>query len=200
MPSTPSPESFPTREELVQGILADPQVTPDIGNAIRFHIFEPFDLEIRFTEPIDVQTIKEAQPASPRQSFWIRVGHVLPDDTGLHQVCLSFALRPSGLHMWNPRVTFMATLDHCIWFHAPFRVDEWLLYEMESPRASSGRGFSLGRLYTKDGVLVLSCAQEGVVRVRDQPQSKDQSRSNGPSQSKDQPQSNGQLQGKNRLQ
>lgn len=60
----------------------------------------------------------------------------------------------------------MATLDHCIWFHAPFRVDQWLLYEMESPRATAGRGFALGRLYAADGRLVLSCAQEGVVRIK----------------------------------
>lgn len=80
----------------------------------------------------------------PRQLFWIRVAHRLPDDTHLHQVrpparcaapstpqciasyatdhlLLSTALRPLGLHMWNPRITFMATIDHCIWFHAPFR-------------------------------------------------------------------------------
>ena len=80
---------------------------------------------------------------------------------------LSTSLRPAGLHMWNPRVTFMATLDHCIWFHSAFRVDDWLLYTMESPRATSGRGFCLGRLYDQQGRLVLSCAQEGVVRIKE---------------------------------
>lgn len=61
----------------------------------------------------------------------------------------------------------MATLDHCIWFHSSFRVDEWLLYTMESPRATSGRGFALGRLYDQQGRLVVSCAQEGVVRIKE---------------------------------
>lgn len=150
-------------------------MTPDISNTIRFHIFEPFDLEIRFTEPIDVGIIKQAVPMPPRQSFWIRVSHRLPDDPRLHEaiaayatdhLLLSTAMRPMGLHMWNPRVSFMTTLDHCIWFHSPFRVDEWLYYEMESPRATSGRGFSLGRLYDPNGTLVLSCAQEGAIRIK----------------------------------
>ena len=159
----------------MQGILNDPAVTEDIRASIKFHIFEPFDLEIRFTEPIDVARIKRAASRSPRQSFWIRVSHRLPDDPRLHEsiaayatdhLLLSTALRPVGLHMWNPRVAFMTTLDHCIWFHSPFRVDDWLYYEMESPRATSGRGFSLGRLYNQEGVLVLSCAQEGAIRIK----------------------------------
>lgn len=86
MPLTASPEMLSTRDQLVQGILADPQVTPDIRRAIKFHIFEPFDLEIRFTEKIDVEMIQGAVPMPPKQSFWIRVSHQLPDDPRLHQV------------------------------------------------------------------------------------------------------------------
>lgn len=172
----PAPETLPSRDELVAGILRDPAVTPEIGSSIRFHIFEPFDLEIRFLEEITVRTIQAAASMAPRQLFWIRVAHRLPDDERLHQciaayatdhLLLSTSLRPRGLHMWNPRITFMATIDHCIWFHCPFRVDDWLLYEMESPRAGSGRGFCLGRVYDRSGRLVLSCAQEGAVRLRE---------------------------------
>lgn len=71
---------------MVKGILEDPQVTLDIGHSIKFHIFEPFDLEIRFVETITVSSIKEAKPMKPRQRFWIRVTHRLPDDLRLHQV------------------------------------------------------------------------------------------------------------------
>ena len=86
MPKVQGPGALLTRDELVQSILRDPKVTPEIGNAIRFHIFEPFDLEIRFLEEISVKTITEAKPMEPRQAFWIRVGHKLPDDFSLHQV------------------------------------------------------------------------------------------------------------------
>lgn len=75
---------------------------------------------------------------------------------------LGTALLPHGSP--NPRISFMASLDHTIWFHAPFRADDWLLYELESPRLSQGRGFALGRIYRSDGILVASTAQEGVVR------------------------------------
>lgn len=86
MPRVKGPESLPSRDQLVQSILKDPAVTPEIGNAIRFHIFEPFDLEVRFLEDITVKTIQTAKPMQPKQSFWIRVGHRLPDDPRLHQV------------------------------------------------------------------------------------------------------------------
>ncbi|KAI9331431.1 HotDog domain-containing protein [Zopfochytrium polystomum] len=69
----------------------------------------------------------------------------------------------------NPQVAMIASLDHAIWFHSPFRADDWLLYEMESTRTGSGRGLCFGRVYTRDGTLVMSCAQEGVVRAQPNP-------------------------------
>merc|ERR1711894_366769 len=62
-------------------------------------------------------------------------------------------------------VTFMASLDHSMWFHTSFRADEWMLYEVESPRLNGSRGFTLGRLWKRDGTLAVSVAQEGVVRI-----------------------------------
>ena len=64
------------------------------------------------------------------------------------------------------RITMMASLDHAIWFHAPFRADEWLLYDMFSPRMSGSRGLTFGHIYTREGVLAMSVAQEGLIRTR----------------------------------
>jgi acyl-CoA thioesterase-2 len=74
------------------------------------------------------------------------------------------ATRPHSVD-FKPGNVQLATLDHAMWFHRPFRVDEWLLYAMESPSASGGRGLTLGRFFTQDGRLVASTAQEGVMRV-----------------------------------
>ena len=77
---------------------------------------------------------------------------------------LGTALLPHGSP--NPNIAMMASIDHSMWFHHPFRADDWLLYEIESPRLIHGRGFALGRIYSKDGILVASTAQEGVIRFR----------------------------------
>jgi acyl-CoA thioesterase-2 len=97
----------------------------------------------------------------------------LPDDPGLHRAALAYAsdysilepvLRGHGLE-WTHRGLKMASLDHAMWWHRPMRVDEWLLYVQESPTASGGRGLSTGQIFTREGVLVASIAQEGMVRV-----------------------------------
>ena len=98
---------------------------------------------------------------------------VLPDDPTLHACIVTYAsdmtlldttVLPFGLS-WDTPGMQMASLDHAMWFHRPFRVDDWLLYVMESPNASGGRGLALGRFFTRDGHLVASTAQEGVIRV-----------------------------------
>jgi acyl-CoA thioesterase-2 len=79
---------------------------------------------------------------------------------------LTTALIPNGISLFSPRVSFLASIDHCVWFHEPFKFDEWILYEMESPISGYGRGYTAGRLFTEKGKLVLSCCQEGVVRIK----------------------------------
>ena len=74
------------------------------------------------------------------------------------------ATRPHGFDFTQRNVQ-LATLDHAMWFHRPFRIDDWLLYAMESPSASGGRGLNFGRFFTRDGKLVASTVQEGVIRV-----------------------------------
>jgi acyl-CoA thioesterase-2 len=111
----------------------------------------------------------------PSQSrFWIRVSGKLADEPVLHEAAFTYAsdmtllgstLVPHGVHISDPRLQ-SASLDHAIWFHRPFRADEWLLYDQVSPSASGGRGLAFGRVFTEDGSLVASVAQEGLIRVR----------------------------------
>jgi len=109
----------------------------------------------------------------PAQALWMRTVGPMPDDDKLHRAALAYAsdysilepvLRGHGLG-WTHKGLRMASLDHAMWWHRPARVDDWLLYVQESPTATGGRGLSLGRIYTRDGVLVASVAQEGMVRV-----------------------------------
>ena len=117
----------------------------------------------------------------PSQSrVWIRVSPstgsagTLKGDPVLHRAAFTYAsdmtllgstLMPHGMHISHPRLQ-TASLDHTIWFHRPFRADEWLLYDQVSPSASGGRGLAFGRLFTQAGRLVASVAQEGLIRLR----------------------------------
>lgn len=109
----------------------------------------------------------------PRQAVWMKAFGRLPDDPKQHRAALAYAsdysilepiLRAHGVAWATPGLK-VASLDHAMWWHRDARVDEWLLYTQESPSASGGRGLSLGRIYTREGVLVASVAQEGMVRV-----------------------------------
>lgn len=109
----------------------------------------------------------------PMQALWFRTIGSMPDDPVLHRAALAYAsdytllepiMRGHGVS-WTTPGARIASLDHAMWWHRPARVDEWLLYVQESPSASGGRGLSLGRIFTRDGVLVASVAQEGMVRV-----------------------------------
>jgi acyl-CoA thioesterase-2 len=109
----------------------------------------------------------------PRQAVWMRAIGTLPDEPNLHRAALAYAsdysilepvLRGHGIP-WSAPGLKAASLDHAMWWHRFGRVDEWLLYVQESPNAIGGRGLSQGRVFTRDGVLVASIAQEGMVRV-----------------------------------
>lgn len=116
---------------------------------------------------------KKTFPA--KQMVWMRANEALSNDVRLHQciaayatdqLILSTSLLPAGLTFTSPKIALMASLDHCVWFHAPFRADEWLLHEMNSPWADNARGLGFGRVFTQNGQLVVSCAQEGVIREK----------------------------------
>ncbi|MBI3769802.1 MAG: thioesterase family protein [Deltaproteobacteria bacterium] len=111
---------------------------------------------------------------SPRQLVWIRADDVLRDSPLLHQCVVAYAsdmtlmdtaTLPHAVSWFDSRFQ-MASLDHAMWFHRSFRADEWLLYAQESPTASGGRGFTTGTLVRRDGRLVVSVAQEGLIRRR----------------------------------
>jgi acyl-CoA thioesterase-2 len=117
----------------------------------------------------------------PRQAVWMKAFGRLPDDLNMHRAALAYAsdysilepiLRAHGVAWATPGLK-VASLDHAMWWHRDARVDEWLLYTQDSPSASGGRGLSLGRIYTRDGLLVASVAQEGMVRVPESARSSD---------------------------
>jgi acyl-CoA thioesterase-2 len=106
--------------------------------------------------------------------YWLKAAEPLADDPLVHQAVLTYmsdmtllgvTLTPYGLHPASPEVQ-AASLDHTVWFHRPFRADEWLLYDQVSPSASGARGLALGRVFTQDGRLVATVAQEGLIRRR----------------------------------
>jgi acyl-CoA thioesterase-2 len=108
------------------------------------------------------------------QCVWIRARGTLPDDDNLHRAALAYAsdysilepvFRRHGIS-WSDRDARIASLDHAMWWHRFGRVDQWLLYAQESPSATGGRGLATGRIYTRDGRLLASVAQEGMVRLR----------------------------------
>lgn len=112
-------------------------------------------------------------PLPPYQRVWLRADGELPDDPVLHACVLTYAsdmtlldtsLLPHGSAALEGEL-FMASLDHAMWFHRPFRADEWLLYDQDTPSASGGRGLARGSIYTRDGHLAVSVVQEGLIRV-----------------------------------
>ncbi|NTS77251.1 acyl-CoA thioesterase II [Catenovulum sp. SM1970] len=141
----------------------------------------PLPLRDKFTceRPIEVRHVEWVDPLKPEQHIpirhvWLKANGQLPDDHNLHKYLLSYAsdfnflptaLLPHGQAFWQANLQ-IATIDHAMWFHRPFRFDEWLLYKMESPSASGARGFVKGQIFNQQGQLVASAVQEGVIRLR----------------------------------
>ena len=130
----------------------------------------PFDY--RTTDPDDDPFRPTARP--PHRMAWLRAAAPLPDDPALHRYLLAYAsdfgfvgsaLLPHGVSWLTPGMQ-VASIDHVMWFHQPFRCDEWLLHAMDSPAAHGARGFVRGRVFTRDGRLVASTSQEGLLRQR----------------------------------
>jgi acyl-CoA thioesterase-2 len=117
---------------------------------------------------------QESDGSPARAAYWVKVGGRLPDDQLIHQAALTYlsdltligvTLLSHGVYPDHPRVQ-AASLDHTVWFHKPLRADEWLLYRQTSPVATGGRGLALGELFSADGTLVASVAQEGLIRPK----------------------------------
>jgi acyl-CoA thioesterase II len=148
----------------------DPEILKRLPEKMRRYLIAERPFEFRPVRPVNF-TRPEKLP--PVKHVWIRAIDRLPDGHSLHQSLLAYvsdyellgtSTLPHGLSFGDGSVQ-MASLDHALWFHRPFRVDDWLLYAFDSPNASGARGLAHGRLFTRDGTLVASVAQEGLIRV-----------------------------------
>lgn len=165
MPDAPAPEELTPELEVIR------EHADEIPEALRPVLTQDRPLDFRI---IDQDDPFDASPRPPRRAFWVRTVGDLGDDLLAHQMVLAYAsdygllgaaLNPHGVSFRNPTLQ-IASLDHSIWFHRPFRIDDWLLYVSESPVAAGARGFARGTFYTRDGRLVASTAQEGLMRRR----------------------------------
>lgn len=166
MPDVPPPEALKSESELRQ------EIEDQVPEKFRDFFLRPRPIEIRPTAPRNWFRPEKGEPA---QAGWFKVAAPLPDDPALHRAALAYAsdMTLLGTSMiahgvsWMSRRMQSASLDHAIWLHEPFRFDEWLLYACDSPWAGHARGFNRGRIYSRDGRLVASAAQEGLVRLKD---------------------------------
>ncbi|NJO54584.1 MAG: acyl-CoA thioesterase II [Bacteroidales bacterium] len=165
MPVVPSPTDLPSEADIEQRVL------PMMPDPVRAYYERERPIELR---PVEFGRYLGQRQAEGRFHIWLRITDTLPDDPVLHRCVLAYAsdltlldaaLIPHGRTVFEKDI-LPASLDHALWFHRPFRADDWLLYAHDSPNASGGRGFARGSLFTRDGRLVASVAQEGLVRQR----------------------------------
>lgn len=157
--------------------IAEPEDLADVESEIA--ALHPLSKRLFMDRPVELRHV--AAPIyltvddehKPSQAVWMRIKKRLPDDPALHQAILAYLsdmtiqepiLRGHGI-AWSTRGLKVASLDHAMWWHRPGRVDEWMLYVQESPSARGGRGLATGRIYSRDGALLASVAQEVMVRV-----------------------------------
>jgi len=166
-PPVPGPEGIPSELETAR--------------SVQDRIPESIRAKLICDRPIEIRPLNPINPFAPEKKeavryAWFRATGKMPDDLSVHQYMLAYAsdfglvstsLYPHG-HTFFESAMQVATLDHAMWFHRPFRMDEWLLYAMRSPSASKARGINLGSVYTRDGKLVATTAQEGLIRYRKQ--------------------------------
>jgi acyl-CoA thioesterase-2 len=164
MPDVPGPDSLPDMETHYRA-MAD-QLPP----AARRILEQRRPFEFRPVHPPDPMR-RDKSP--PFKYVWFRAVDALVDDEALHRCLLAYvsdfhlldtALKPHGVSMISPKLV-IASIDHAMWFHRKVRVDDWLLYVIDSPSASGARGFTRGSIFARDGRLVASAAQEGLIRV-----------------------------------
>ncbi len=165
MPAAPAPENLKSETEIA---MAFEKLLPQTLKE-KFLCEKP--LEIR---PVVFHNPMQGHVDEPVRQVWMRANGKMPTDLRVHQSLLGYAsdfnflpvaLQPHGVGFLEPGMQ-VATIDHSMWFHRPFDMNDWLLYSVESTSASSARGFVRGEFYSRDGVLVASTVQEGVMRKR----------------------------------
>lgn len=164
MPEMQSPDHFVSETELVQSLKSQ----------LPRHLVENFGRP----RPIEVRPVFINHPLKPqkhpaKQYLWVKSNGKLPDDPCVHQYLLAYAsdwgflttaLLPHGVSLFTPNLQ-LASLDHAMWFHRDFRFDDWLLFAIDSPTASGGRGLVRANIYNQEGILVASATQEGLMRL-----------------------------------
>lgn len=165
MPEVPAPDSLPDARAIAA------KAGPGIPAPVLAYFGRERPIELR---PVEVARYLRREPRDPRFHVWLRAAAPLPDDPAIHRAVLAYAsdmtlldatLIAHGQTVFDGEIQ-SASLDHALWFHQPFRADEWLLYAQDSPSAGGARGFARGLIYSQDGRLVASVAQEGMIRPR----------------------------------
>jgi acyl-CoA thioesterase II len=164
MPAVPLPEAQPDMESQHRAALAN------APPAMRRILEQKRPFETKPVQPIEFNRVEKSPPL---KYVWFRAVDKLPDDEALHRCLLAYvsdfhlldtALKPHAVSMASGKLT-VASIDHAMWFHRSVRVDDWLLYAIDSPSASGARGFTRGSVFARDGRLVASVSQEGLIRV-----------------------------------
>lgn len=165
MPDVPKPEDLKSANEVFAALL------DKLPENMRTYWSRERPIDMR---PVDLSRYMKREIRDPVQSIWLKPNGVLPDEPAIHQGMLAYAsdltLLDTAL-IAHAKLLFdadmqLASLDHALWFHRPFRWDDWILYAQDSPSASGARGFCRGALYTRDGTLIASTVQEGLMRKR----------------------------------
>ncbi|HEY0452622.1 acyl-CoA thioesterase II [Actinophytocola sp.] len=164
MPDVPSPESLPTRAETMD------KFADKLGEFAKL----PRPIDVRYVT-VPPWELRERGPSEARSQVWMRADGRLPDDELLHVCVLTYASDMTLLDSilvrhgayWGLDNVLGASLDHALWFHRPFRADEWFLYDCVSPSASGARGLATGRFFAADGTLIATVVQEGLLRILD---------------------------------
>ena len=166
MPDVPPPEALPSAKDLMSQIMAK------LPENMRAYWSRQHPIDVRI---VDASRYASREPRPAQQAIWLKANGTLPDTPHLHQAVLAYAsdftlldtaLVAHGKLLFDPDIQ-LASLDHAMWFHRPFRADDWLLYAQDSPTAFGARGYCRGAVYNRQGQLVASAVQEGLMRKRD---------------------------------
>jgi acyl-CoA thioesterase-2 len=164
MPDVPEPESLPTLSERREALGLPPSKNFD----------RPRPVDLRHIDDPPWMQNSDTSNRRATHQVWVRATGTLPDDELTHVCAITYAsdmtlldsaLLANGLVWDDDRQVMIASLDHAMWVHRPFRADDWLLYDQQSPTASNARGLAIGRFFTRDGRHVASVVQEGLMRL-----------------------------------
>ncbi len=166
MPDVPAPDDLPSEAEIFQ------RYKDEIPEPLYKFLTRSRPIEIR---PVEIWNPVNPDKRAPVRNLWIRASGSIGENQLMHRAVLAFAsdmgllstcMQPHGVS-WMTRKMQSASLDHALWFHDDVRMDDWLLYSTDAPWSGGARGFNRGQIFTRDGKLVASAAQEGLIRVRD---------------------------------